>query len=142
MYDSDQANYMSDYTLFYEHFHLFLSKSADNLALLDCFETDSSLFSVASQLISGGIHVGQSISSLMSIDFVHSSYGRNKSGNGLMSIDYPYMILDKAANYILFREEYEYIVISVEDGIVTAWSYCTKEDTPYPEYDYSVTLLQ
>lgn len=51
------------------------------------FNTTSPAFCMLSDYISGGFKVGDSLNRLKSFDFVHSKYGKNRSGNALELID-------------------------------------------------------
>ena len=113
--------------------------STPNWACQDIETSDPGLC-VLSDYIDGGIKVGDPFSKLQSIDFVHSQYGRNKEGNALKSSEIAYDIISHPANYVVFEEEYQSIYFSVENGIITAFSVISKEDTPYPNYDFSVSI--
>ena len=110
---------------------------------LDSFETTSDKYCVLSNLISGGIKVGDSLSKLQGFNFAKSKYGRNKPSNGLKNVntsEFRYPIFGNLANYVVYEDEYQTIFISVKNGRITAWAYITKEDIPYSPYDTSNTL--
>lgn len=110
---------------------------------IDSFETTSNKYCILSDLISGGIKVGDCLSKLQGFDFARSKYGRNKSSNALKNVntsEFRYPIFGNMANYVVNESEYETIFFSVKNGKITAWAYITKEDSPYSPYDSSNTL--
>lgn len=123
--------------LFYEDTYLRVDNI--NKALL-YFQTASSSYCILSDVIAGGIKVGDSVTKIQSFDFVHSRYGRNKSGNSLR-VCKDYRICGRVSDYIAYQEEYERLCFVVKDGIIIAWAYITAPDIPYPEYDLNNSLL-
>lgn len=100
------------------------------------FETTSNKYCVLSNLVSGGIKVGDNIARLHSVDFAASAYGRNKSCNGLKVVNtYDYQIFGHDANYVVYDSELCSVLFAIENNVVVAWAFITKEDIPYTPYD-------
>ena len=107
---------------------------------LDYIHTTSDRFCVLSNLVEGGIKVGDSLEKLKAIDFAKTEYGRGKLGNRLQEFNrFEWEIGGHTVNYWIFSQECERIFLAVSDGIVKAWSYNPVEDAT--GYDLSVHLL-
>jgi hypothetical protein len=102
---------------------------------LSWFATKSPSFYILPEVVPGGIKVGDSISKLKNIDFIHSPYGQGKSGNGLSREN----VGDKTLYYI-YQEEYDFIVLEVDNGIITKLEFRTVDEnftiTPKRLFDY------
>jgi hypothetical protein len=108
---------------------------------LDFFETTSNKYCIFSNLISGGIKVGDSFARLQSIDFAQTAYGRSKSSNRLKTFDsFSYEVFGYPANYVVYESEYCSVYFCVENYTIAAWSYLTKEDAPYWPYNGDIKI--
>lgn len=88
------------------------------------FNTKSSAFCVLSDYIAGGFKVGDSLTKLQGFDFVHSTYGKNRSGNALTLIDST-AERDYYKAYGMERRVFEFIV---KNGIITKIIFRTMDD--------------
>ena len=140
--DYSMTEYMCPVVFYGTSKFFFVDTSKNSTPAWACqdIETCDPGLCVLSDYIDGGIKIGDSFSKLQSIDFVHSQYGRNKDGNALKASETAYDIISHPANYEVFGEEYQSIYFSVENGIITAFSVISKEDTPYPNYDFSISI--
>ena len=112
-----------------------------NSKKIEFFTTKSAKYCILSDIVSGGIRVGDSITKLINIDFTKCAYGRNKKSNALK--DSPKLVHDLigyASNYVIFEDEYHSIYITIKDDKVIAWGFSTKADAPYEPYDGSIHL--
>ena len=126
--------------LIYEDCKIFFPETSvdgQTVKLFSDFETNGARFSVLSDYIEGGVKVGDPFSRLQNMDFVHTPYGRNKSGNGLKANSIPCEIMTYPANYVVFGEEISTLYFSVENGIIRAFALICKDEEPYSGYDHS-----
>ena len=86
-----------------------------------------------------GVRVGDPISKVESYDFVHTRYGRSKSGNALtQSGSYTDKTGELLRYYWLFSEELQnYYFLVNEVGIIVEIGFGEAEEEPYPNYDYT-----
>lgn len=109
--------------------------------IIDSFKTSSKKYCVLSHLVSGGIKVGDSLSKLQSIDFASTPYGRKKQANALKAFtECEYTIYGYDVNYVIYEQEYSSIYFAVQNGVIKAWSYECKPDSPYEPYDSSIKI--
>lgn len=112
-----------------------------NSNTIDYFTTKSSKYCILSNIVSGGICVGDSISKLRNVDFTKCAYGRNKKSNAFKgSPKVVHDLIGYASNFVIFEDEYHSIYISISDDKVVAWGFSTKGDAPYEPYDGSIHL--
>lgn len=108
------------------------------------FQTSSDRYSILSNIVPGGIHVGGRLSDLKEIEFRRTEYGRNDDNNELRPYDRPYGtdIQDCTVNYIIFSEEFRYIKLCVDEKSdrILAWGYFKCQDVPYMPYDFSIKM--
>ena len=104
------------------------------------FETSSSAYCILSNLIPGGIKVGDPLSKIKSFDFANTEYGRGKEANGLKEETH-IRICGQNSSYVAYRYEYEWIGFVVKNGRIAAWAFLTAPDYPYPDYDDTNSLL-
>lgn len=104
---------------------------------LENFSTDSPKYCVLSDLIPGGIKVGDKLSNILAFDFVHTPYGRNKSANALKSTGY--VSQEKGEEFLIFDQEYEYITLWVKNDIITMLQFITRNEDDL--CDRSISLL-
>lgn len=107
------------------------------------FATKSSVYPFLLSFIPEGVRVGDPISKVESYDFVHTRYGRDKSGNALTQSG---SYTDKAGEllryYWLFSEELQdYYFLVNEVGIIVEIGFGEEEEEPYPNYDYTNLLI-
>ena len=107
------------------------------------FATKSSVYPFLLSFIPEGVKVGDPISKVESYDFVHTRYGRDKSGNALTQSG---SYTDKAGEllryYWLFSEELQdYYFLVNEVGIIVEIGFGEEEEEPYPNYDYTNLLI-
>lgn len=101
------------------------------------FSTASPAFLFLTNMVEGGIKVGDSIGKIQKVDFIHSKYGRNKPGNGLQLV-----VSSKGIDqYCLLGEEMENIYLRFKNGILIDILYTIAQDVPYENYDFSNRLL-
>ena len=135
----DQDNgmfYTCSSVLFYDNYEFYLDKvgtSGNEKWVLCGFQTNSTKFCFLSDIYPGGIKVGTKLSDLQQFDFVGSKYGRNQSGNGLVSlanskIAYRINIGGKHANYMLMGKNYRFYYFYVENGKIVSWAFGEKAD--------------
>lgn len=118
-YDNDFCYYYSDCSF---------SLAADSRALVS-FQTESPKYCILTNLVSGGIRVGDNIAKLKRIDWSKTTYGRNKPGNNLKQLP------EEPNEYIIFEDEIQSVYITVKNGYITFWLLDTKEEFPYEPYD-------
>lgn len=116
----------SDATLLYNDTGIYLLKSANESYILEGFETKSPNYCFLSDVVPGGIKVGDKLIDFKDIDFVHSIYGKGKADNGLKNDSEGTALLFNCggeyylSNYVIFeKEEYSYR-LSITNGIVIA----------------------
>lgn len=78
------------------------------------FNTRSPAFCVLSDYIEGGIKVGDSLSRLQSVDFVHSAYGKNNPDNALRLID----STRERDYYEVFSKEWSNFCFAVKNDVI------------------------
>lgn len=107
------------------------------------FETTSPAYPFLLSFIPEGVKVGDPISKVESYDFVHTRYGRSKSGNALtQSGSYTDKTGELLRYYWLFSEELQnYFFLVNELGIIVEIGFGEAEEMPYPNYDYTNLLI-
>lgn len=88
------------------------------------FNTTSSAFCVLSDYIPGGFKVGDSFAKLKNFDFVHSRYGKNRSGNALK-------LVDSSAErdyYEAYGQERKKFFFEVKNGVITGIDLSTLDE--------------
>ena len=107
------------------------------------FETTSPAYPFLLSFIPEGVRVGDPISKVESYDFVHTRYGRSKSGNALtQSGSYTDKTGELLRYYWLFSEELQnYYFLVNEVGIIVEIGFGEEEEEPYPNYDYTNLLI-
>ena len=107
------------------------------------FETTSPAYPFLLSFIPEGVRVGDPISKVESYDFVHTRYGRSKSGNALtQSGSYTDKTGKLLRYYWLFSEELQnYYFLVNEVGIIVEIGFGEAEEEPYPNYDYTNLLI-
>lgn len=107
------------------------------------FETTSPAYPFLLSFIPEGVKVGDPISKVESYDFVHTRYGRNKSGNALtQSGSYTDKTGELLRYYWLFSEELQdYFFLVNEEGFIVEIGFGEEEEEPYPNYDYTNLLI-
>ena len=107
------------------------------------FETTSPAYPFLLSFIPEGVRVGDPISKVESYDFVHTRYGRSKSGNALtQSGSYTDKTGELLRYYWLFSEELQnYYFLVNEVGIIVEIGFGEAEEEPYPNYDYTNLLI-
>ena len=107
------------------------------------FATKSSFYPFLLSFIPEGVRVGDPISKVESYDFVHTRYGRGKSGNALtQSGSYTDKTGELLRYYWLFSEELQdYYFLVNEVGIIVEIGFGEEEEEPYPNYDYTNLLI-
>ena len=88
------------------------------------FNTKSSAFCVLSDYIPGGFKVGDSFAKLKNFDFVHSKYGKNRSGNALKLVDSSV----KRDYYAAYGQERKMFYFEVKDGVIISISLSTMDE--------------
>lgn len=78
------------------------------------FNTDSPAFCVLSDYVPGGFRVGDSFEKLQNFDFVHSAYGKNRSGNALNLYDSS----SERDYYVAYDLERKFFFFSVKNGVI------------------------
>lgn len=108
-----------------------LLKSNGSTYSLYLFVTSKPEYLFLTNYINGGVRVGDKLSKVKNVNFANTKYGRNKAKNNCT--------LDESINgtdyYTIFGEEMEFILLKVENGIITTIAYQTKDDLPYENYD-------
>lgn len=131
-YTANHEYTMSSYFR-YDDMEIFYTQSHESI---DCFDISSDRVKVLSNFIAGGVRVGDKLSKIQNFDFSKTKYGRNKDGNGLKTTDFAFNILDKyPVNYVIFEEEGTTVYLCVQNGIIKAISFISKDDLPYEGYD-------
>ena len=108
------------------------------------FATKSSVYPFLLSFIPEGVKVGDPISKVESYDFVHTRYGRSKSGNALtQSGSYTDKTGELLRYYWLFSEELQrlHFLVNESDIIVEIGFSEPVEVPPYPDYDYTNLLI-
>ena len=85
----------------------------DTNELLAC-KTKSTALCVLSDLVPGGFKVGDSFEKLQNFDFVHSAYGKNRSGNALNLYDSS----SERDYYVAYDLERKFFFFSVKNGVI------------------------
>ena len=102
------------------------------------FYTEKSDYVILSDVVSGGIKVGDKISKYTSVHFAWTKYGRGKPGNNCL--------LTERRNgtdyYTIYGEEFKYFILGVRDGKIVHLTLATCEDLPYPGYDFTNRLFE
>lgn len=91
---------------------------------LDGFNTDSPKYCVLSDYVKGGFKVGDKFSKVQKFDFVHSKYGKNRSGNALKLID----STAERDYYKVFSEEWYHFYFRVKNGVIIGIDMGTPEE--------------
>lgn len=102
---------------------------------LSSFLTDSPAFCFFSDLIPGGIKVGDSFSKLESIDFVHSAYGQNRELNALKLID----STTERDYYGAYNNERIQFRFRVRNGIIIGLNMFTLDEDTAIYYNCDIT---
>lgn len=111
---------------------------------LEGFEIANNRVKVLTNFITGGVKVGDSFSKVLNANFIHTKYGKNNSKNGLQT-ETGYLLscggVDINSTHILFKEEYQYFVFTVENNIIKAIAMYSKDDCPDEGYSYSNSVF-
>ena len=88
------------------------------------FNINSAKYCVLSDYFKGGFKVGDKFSKVQKFDFVHSKYGKNRSGNALKLID----STAERDYYKVFSEEWYRFYFRVKNGVIIGVDMSTPED--------------
>ena len=102
------------------------------------FYTEKSDYVVLSDMVSGGIKVGDKISKYTSVNFARTRYGRGKPGNNCLLAERR----NGTDYYTIYGEEFKYFILGVRDGKIIHLTLATCEDLPYPGYDFTNRLFE
>lgn len=129
----DNVGHTCSVTLIYDDCVVFLDEIGEDGGeySLCGFETNSPSYCILSDLVSGGIRVGDSISKLQSIDFVNSKYGKGNTQNAFKSGLIETKLLTDAGkeyevNYSLFGAERIVYLFCIEGDTIKALSMLSK----------------
>ena len=127
---AERSDYMCDFALFYPHFEILLNKffQDSRQSYIEVFATDSPDFVVLSDIIPGGIRVGDTISKLQSFDFSATKAGRNRPENNLRKEELECGFGDYPEHYAVLSLESQWVGIDAENGIIKSWSLFSKPD--------------
>ena len=102
------------------------------------FFTEKMEYVILSDLVPGGIKVGDRISKYTSVNFARTRYGRGKPDNNC--------VLAERRNgtdyYTIYGEEFKYFILGVRGGKIIHLTLATCEDLPYPGYDSTNRLFE
>lgn len=130
----EYSDEMEDYYYYFNDATVVTSKNNRSLV---SFQTSSSKYCILTKYISGGVKVGDPISKLQKVDFAKTAYGRNKSANGLTAYTPKHQ---NDYNYVVFQDEFQSVYFEIQNGIIKGWMLSSKLDTPYANYDYSISF--
>lgn len=102
------------------------------------FFTEKAEYVILSDLVPGGIKVGDRISKYTSVNFARTKYGRGKPMNNC--------VLAERRNgtdyYTIYGEEFKYFILGVRNGKIVHLTLASCEDLPYPGYDFTNRLFE
>ena len=131
----DTVGHTCSVTLIYGDCVVFLDEMSedDGEYRLCGFETDSPSYCILSDLVPGGIRVGDRMSKLQSLDFVNTKYGKGNTQNAFKSGRIETKLLTDAGkayvvNYSLFGAERVVYLFCIEGETVRALSMISKEE--------------
>lgn len=118
-----------------------ISISEDDASLSFAVIWDGSMC-VLSDYIEGGVKVGDDADKVLSFDFAATRYGRGKAANNCVALPQPVATENcpYTFNYVVFNEEYSFIMFAIADSKIQAIAIDSKEDAPYADYDFDNRL--
>lgn len=122
-HEGEDGMYDDEVLIHYEEGDTYICLNTTTNELLG-FNTDSPSFCVLSDYVSGGFKVGDSFEKLRSFDFVHSNYGKNRSGNALTLLESS----PERDYYEAFGLERKFFHFCVKNGIITSIIMGTVDD--------------
>lgn len=132
--DVDGEVILAQATIKYNNTIFIIEEGENKTFSLSFFLSQSPEFSILSEIVPGGIRVGDQFNKFRDIDFINTEKGRGNPNNALKSPSVSQVMIFRSrddydlSNYVIYEAEYYSYFLYVQNGTVKAIALNSKHD--------------